>query len=57
MAGLNTGNPMDRPQPDPKATVGPLAQEPLDPAKDVRGNVEDGVVRGARCSTASTGLP
>ena len=29
---------------DPKATVGFLPQEPdLDPAKDVRGNVEDGV--------------
>src|SRR5262245_31799041 len=29
---------------DPKATVGLLPQEPeLDPAKDVRGNVEDGV--------------
>ena len=29
---------------DPKATVGFLSQEPeLDPAKDVRGNVEDGV--------------
>ncbi len=29
---------------DPKATVGYLPQEPeLDPAKDVRGNVEDGV--------------
>jgi ATP-binding cassette ChvD family protein len=33
---------------DPKATVGYLPQEPdLDPAKDVRGNVEDGV-RGLR---------
>src|SRR6185503_15286539 len=31
-------------EPDPKATVGFLPQEPdLDPAKDVRGNVEDGV--------------
>ena len=33
----------------PGATVGLLEQEPeLDPAKDVRGNVEDGVARAAR---------
>ena len=40
----------------PGFTVGLLAQEPqLDPAKDVLGNVMDGVGRGARrCSTATT---
>ena len=43
----------------PGATVGLLEQEPqLDESKDVRGNVEDGVRRGARrCSTASTSWP
>ncbi len=43
MAGLDTE--FDgQAQLAPKATVGLLAQEPeLDPAKDVRGNVEDGV--------------
>ena len=39
----------------PNATVGLLEQEPeLDPSKDVRGNVEEGVRENARCSTAST---
>ena len=55
MAGLDKESRAARPGSPPASRVGYLPQEPqLDDAKDVRGNVEDGVRREARRSSSAS---